>query len=260
MRQPYLNVQEKPVSVRSGLSSAFGFLPSPQPRGVVEELGNAYVGFHEEDAAFQEAYDRNATFGNFVGSLVPGFLKGGLAAEPLAREARPEKMGLIHSLTPRFLRNDEDEDFTSACCPNLGFKQRLFGCACCFALGQIMQFFSFGAAAGILLGHPGRFAFLYTTGNLVMMAASFFLSGPQAQCRKIKAKDRARTSFIYFTTMFLTLAAVFARPFPCRPLIILALVIVQWLSLVWYVLSYVPYGHSVGRRIVKSVGGWLCSF
>jgi len=257
MRQPYLNVQKEPFSVRSGLGSALGFLRPSQPQGGEEELGNAYVGFHESETAFQEAYDRRVTFKNFLGSLVPGFLKGGDSSEG---EVKPEKSGLLHSLTPRFLRNDEDEDFASACCPTLGFKQRLFGCACCFVLGQVMQFFSFGAATGILIGRPGRFAFLYTTSNMVMLAASFFLSGPQSQCRKIKAKDRAKTSLIYFTTMILTLAAVFARPFVCRALIILILVVIQWLSLVWYVLSYVPYGHSVGRRIVKSVGGWLCSF
>jgi len=168
-----------------------------------------------------------------------------------------EKPGLLRTLTPTFLW-DEEEDMASTCCPRMGFKQRMIGCACCFLLGQLLQFFSFGAAAGVLLGHPGRFAFLYTTGNLVMMAASFFLSGPKAQCRKIKAKDRALTSLVFISTMILTLVAVFAHPFWGRALIILLLVVVQWLALVWYILSYVPYGHSFGRRVVKTVGGCIC--
>uniref|UniRef100_A0A7S0B7B1 Vesicle transport protein n=1 Tax=Pyrodinium bahamense TaxID=73915 RepID=A0A7S0B7B1_9DINO len=259
MGPPYMNVHKEPLNVRSSLNTAFGFLRQPQPPEEEEELGNPYMGIHEEEAVLQEAFHRQSSFGNFLGSLVPGFLKNS-AADASARDLKPEKAGLLRSLTPRFLRSDEDEDFASACCPRLGFKQRLFGCACCFLLGQLMQFCSFGAATGILLGRPGRFACLYTLGNLVMMAASFFLSGPKAQCRKIKAKDRALTSFVYFSTMFLTLAAVFAGPFFCRALVILALVVVQWLSLVWYVLSYVPYGHSMGRRVLRSVGGWCCSF
>mmetsp|Transcript_54347 Transcript_54347/g.174254 ORF Transcript_54347/g.174254 Transcript_54347/m.174254 type:complete len:259 (-) Transcript_54347:42-818(-) len=257
MGSQYANVRREPLSLPSSLGNAFrsvtpSFLQRPEQND--EELGNPYIGIHEEEAALQEAFgSRSGSFGDVVGSLVPGFLKQGPG------EPQPEKPGLLRSLTPRFLRSDEDEDFASACCPQLGFKQRLFGCICCFLLGQLVQFLSFGAATGIFLGHPGRFAFLYTLGNMVMLAASFFLSGPQAQCRKVRAKGRASTSFVYFTTMILTLAAVFSHPFFGRALVILVLVVVQWLSLVWYVLSYVPYGHSVGRRVLRNVCGWLCT-
>jgi len=221
-----------------------------------EELGNTYVGIHDEETSFQQAFDQHA---GVLGGLM-SFLKRSTQTTDSARELGADKATLLHRLTPNFLRSDEDKDVTSTCCPRLGLKQRLFGCACCFILGQVMQFCSFGAATGILVGRPGRFAFLYTTGNMVMMAASFFLSGPQQQCRKIKAKGRAATSSVYFMTMLMTMTAVFAHPFFGRPLVILLLVAVQWLSLVWYVLSYIPYGHTVGRRVVGSLAGWLCSF
>eukprot|EP00443_Scrippsiella_acuminata_P060978 CAMPEP_0115534004 /NCGR_PEP_ID=MMETSP0271-20121206/86433_1 /TAXON_ID=71861 /ORGANISM="Scrippsiella trochoidea, Strain CCMP3099" /LENGTH=84 /DNA_ID=CAMNT_0002966443 /DNA_START=23 /DNA_END=273 /DNA_ORIENTATION=- len=84
-----------------------------------------------------------------------------------------------------------------------------------------------------------------------MAAASFFLSGPQAQCRKLRAKNRMKTSMVYFSTMILTLAAVFSRPFFGRAILIMSCVAVQWLALVWYVLSFVPYGHTLGRRVLR---------
>merc|ERR1719373_134483 len=112
-----------------------------------------------------------------------------------------------------------------------------------------MQFCSFGAVTGVFMGHPGRFACMYTMGNITMMSASFFLSGPRAQCRKITAKDRAKTSFVYLATMALTLVAVFSPPFFGRAPLIMLCVAVQWLALVWYVLSFIPYGHSMGRKL-----------
>jgi len=110
------------------------------------------------------------------------------------------------------------------------------------------------------VGHPGKFAFLYTLGNFLSLAGSFFLSGPKAQCQKIKAKDRVLTSFIFICTMILTLVVVFMHPFFGRALFILALVAVQWCALVWYILSYVPYGHSMGRRALRGLFSWLCTF
>jgi len=168
--------------------------------------------------------------------------------------------GLMRTLTPGFLRSkqEQDEDFSSTCCPNLGFQQRIFGCACCFITGQLLQFFAFGASAGVLVGHPGRFARCYSMGNLMMIAGSFFLSGPKRQCKKIREKDRAPTFCAFILSMVLTLTAVYSSPFWGRALLILLLVIIQWCAQVWYILSYIPYGHTVGRRVVKKVLACCC--
>lgn len=256
MNSQYLNVRSEPVTPGFSFVGAFrSATQRNQEADEDEEYGNQYMSFQGEDAAFQEGYHSSlpASFGDALRSSIPGFLKGS------AREAAPSNpKGLLRSMTPSFLRNDEEDDMTNTCCPNLGLKQRIFGCACCLILGQLVQFLSFGSMAGVLLGHPGKFAFMYTFGNFVMLTASFFFSGPQAQWKKIMAKDRAKTSFAYFSTMILTLTMVFAHPFFGRPLIIMLLVVVQWCALVWYVLSFVPYGHSFGRRVVRTVGSWVC--
>lgn len=259
-----MNIRREPLDIQAGLlqtvlrSVPFGFKPQPREEEEDEELRYTYTKYQDEELDCRES--GRGSFGGF-GSRLQSFMPENRGAQGQdagswfsGREEEREK-GLIYSLTPSFLRTDEDEDFASACCPRLGFKQRLFGCACCFLVGQLIQFCSFGAVAGVFMGHPGRFACLYTMSNIMMMAASFFLSGPQAQCRKIKAKDRFKTSFIYFATMVLTMTMVFSHHFFGRPLLIMLCVAVQWMALVWYVLSFVPYGHSFTRRTLRA----LCS-
>lgn len=177
-----------------------------------------------------------------------GFLQG-------AREN-----GLVRTLTPGFLRNEQDDDYASTCCPSMGFKQRLFGCACCFAAGQLLQFIAFGSAAGVLIGHPGRFARCYSMGNIMMVTGSFFLSGPKRQCNKIREKDRLPTFCAFILSSVLTLWVVFAHAFWGRALLIIFAVVIQWCAQVWYILSYVPYGHTVGRRVIKKVMACCCTW
>jgi len=166
--------------------------------------------------------------------------------------------GLMNTLTPGFLRNDQDEDFASTCCPNLGLKQRIFLCACCFLAGQLLQFFAVTSSAGVLVGHPGRFARCYSMGNMMMLTGSFFLSGPRRQCNKIREKNRLVAFSAFVLSQILTLTVVYKDPFWGRALLILALVVTQWCAQVWYILSYIPYGHTIGRRVAKQVLGCCC--
>lgn len=237
------------------VSSAWEF---PEPH-VEEELGNSYRNWND-DSVSQGRYDSDVQkpwFRN-VFSFIPGL---GAASEPepgissawYGSSDIDSEGGLLRSMTPSFLRQEDEDDYASACCPNLGFKTRIFGCACCLVLGQLIQFCSFGAFSGVLMGHPGRFACLYTMGNFTMLASSFFLSGPAAQCRKIKAKDRFKTSAIFMVSMLFTLVVVFSRPFWGRAIIIMFCVAVQWFALVWYVLSFIPYGQTIGRRVLRGI-------
>lgn len=223
---------------------------------------NPYMTMAEEDA--QNDFERrwqNATPLQDAFRSASG-LFGGKAEEPPPKvgflQGAREK-GLIRTLTPGFLRNDEEEDMAaSTCCPNLGLKQRIFGCACCFLAGQLLQFLAVGASAGVLVGHPGRFARCYSMGNAMMITGSFFLSGPARQWRKIREKDRLPTFCAFITTMVCTLVVVH-HSFVGRALLILLLVAVQWCAQVWYILSYIPYGHTVGRRVVKQVLSFCCT-
>eukprot|EP00404_Azadinium_spinosum_P037423 CAMPEP_0180651254 /NCGR_PEP_ID=MMETSP1037_2-20121125/52752_1 /TAXON_ID=632150 /ORGANISM="Azadinium spinosum, Strain 3D9" /LENGTH=120 /DNA_ID=CAMNT_0022676821 /DNA_START=106 /DNA_END=465 /DNA_ORIENTATION=+ len=107
----------------------------------------------------------------------------------------PLELGdMLRTVTPSFLRKQEDEDVFSTCCPSLGLKHRILGWLSCFLLGLFLQATSFGSITQALLGHPARFAIIYTTGNIVSLAGTFFLAGPARQCRNMAQQKRARTT------------------------------------------------------------------
>lgn len=164
----------------------------------------------------------------------------------------------FRSVTPSFLH--EEEDVTDACFPQLTFKQRAFGLGCCIAVGLLMQITSFGAFASALLGHPSRWAIRYTIGNIVSLMGTCFLAGPKAQVKNMSRKGRRTSTAIFLGSMVLTVLAVYSGQHHGRALVIMGLVLTQWLSLIWYTLSYIPYGQKIGKKVVRTAGGWCCDF
>ncbi len=53
--------------------------------------------------------------------------------------------------------------------PSLSLKERLIGFGICFILGMLIQFLSMGSLVGFFLGKTSKFAFLYTTGNIISL-------------------------------------------------------------------------------------------
>lgn len=225
---------------------------------------NPYMSMADADLECQNDFERRWQGSNPMDAFRSATgLFGSQAKEPPSPRGffqGAREKGFIQTLTPGFLRNNEqEEDFASTCCPTMSIKQRIFGCACCFAAGQLLQFFAATSFAGILIGHPGRFARCYSMGNMMMISGSFFLSGPKRQLEKVRQKDRLPCFCSFIAALVLTLAAVYSHPFLGRALLILVLVVIQWCAQVWYILSYIPYGHTVGRRVVKSLFGWCCT-
>lgn len=247
-----MNINKQPLDFTTGaLQTVLRALPvsfAPQQQDD-EEAANSYV-YYGDEADCQGGFGSSASHGS--GSRFEGMMAGG---KSFLSSSGTQALGAMHSASS-FL-NGEEDDFTSTCCPALGLKKRLFFCSCCFALGQMLQFCSFGAVAGIFFGHAGRFAFLYTLSNITMLAATFFLAGPAAQWRRSSTKGRCTTFMLFLSTMVLTLGLVFSQPFLGRGLLILLCVGVQWCALVWYILSFVPYGHRCGRHVLGFLSGCL---
>lgn len=260
------NVHEEPLDMRSGSFAGFfknaaaGFRSFSGDEAELESNPYSNMADEESQNDFEQRWQHSSPIQDAFRSASK--LLGTQAKEPEPKvgffQGAREK-GLIHTLTPGFLKNEQEDDYSSTLCPNLGMKQRLFGCACCFLAGQLLQFLAVTAAAGVLVGHPGRFARCYSMGNMMMVSGSFFLSGPKRQCNKIREKDRAPTFCAFISAMVLTLTVVYSSPFLGRALLILLLVVVQWCAQVWYILSYVPYGHTVGRRVVKKLLACCCT-
>ena len=137
-----------------------------------------------------------------------------------------------------------------ACLPSLTKGQRLLGFAVCFLFGGLLSLSALSSLPALLLGNPAPFAFKYTFGNLLSLASSSFLVGPEKQCRDMLAAERRTASLLYMGALAGTLTSVFILKWQ---IISFFFVVIQFCALTWYMLSYIPYGQTCLRRIVAKL-------
>jgi len=145
-----------------------------------------------------------------------------------------------------FIEVVKDKD--SSCCPDLDFKTRVIGFGITFIVGIVLLIMSFGAFGGLLSGTPGWFAFLYASGNTVALAACFFLIGPKRQLQNMKHPTRLVVSIILVVSIVMTLISALLIS---SKLLTIIFIIIQFISLTWYVLSYIPYGREFCTKCMK---------
>ena len=154
----------------------------------------------------------------------------------------------------------EDEVCKCSCCPELTWTQRLYGCLFCFLIGMCLEVGSFFRFVALLSGDPQPFAYMYTIGNLVAISGTCFLSGPKSQMRKMCHNVRRWSTVLFFLSMILTLlVAIGGQTFLAlgnlQTPVLIVLIVVQFLSLVWYTLSYIPFAQSMVTNCCK---GYCC--
>mmetsp|Transcript_20195 Transcript_20195/g.29974 ORF Transcript_20195/g.29974 Transcript_20195/m.29974 type:complete len:173 (-) Transcript_20195:2368-2886(-) len=158
----------------------------------------------------------------------------------------------LNSLIPRLSSKDEtaqeeEEDWL----PSLSWKERMIGCGSCMVLGYILSFGAFFRVKDLLLGNPLPFVLNATIGNMIALAGSCFLSGPKAQAGRMFNETRRAASIAYLVSLGFTLVVAYA-PIPGpKGLLLLILMVVQYLSVFWYCLSYIPYAR-------EAVKGYCC--
>lgn len=148
--------------------------------------------------------------------------------------------------------NADDEDSTTGIIPNistssLSWSTRIKGFAFCFVLGIIVSLF--GSLSLFL--HKGlvHFAVFYTLGNIISMMSTCFLMGPVKQIKKIFAETRILATVLVLVTIVLTLVASFGLK---KPGLALLFIILQWLAMTWYSLSYIPYARDAVKKTVNT--------
>ena len=134
--------------------------------------------------------------------------------------------------------------------PSLTLQQRVIGWLSCYLAGVLITLLSFGSFAALVLGHPLRFAFLYTLGNITALMSTCFLVGPRRQFLAMKDPVRLVPSIVYLGTMIATLVLCFKAP--SMRLLIVLLIVFQWLSLLWYSITFIPFASNIIRRLVTS--------
>ena len=138
-------------------------------------------------------------------------------------------------------------------CPTLTVKQRIYGFVTCYCIGMLFSFLSIG---GIFMAFmsPAKFAILYSLGNITSMGSTLFLFGPASQCKRMFKRGRIIATTLYLLALIGTLVFTLFifdkenRP-PWQRLIILLLIVLQFCTLFWYTLSYIPFGRTLFKKI-----------
>eukprot|EP00667_Euglena_gracilis_P021762 EG_transcript_23971 len=166
-------------------------------------------------------------------------------ADDLEAATAPASQPFFATLRARVSQYREQElpNTDPGCFPDLSWKTRIQGFAVCCGLGLLLSVLSL-----TLIGRWVRFGILFTLGNLLSLASSGFLVGPQRQLRVAFSSQRALASSIYLGSMVLTLvAALWLR----AGLLVLLLCVVQYAAWLWYCLSYIPGAHRMARRLLS---------
>jgi hypothetical protein len=143
--------------------------------------------------------------------------------------------------------DDLDEMCCNAC--GLGRVDRLMVFGALFILGWIISWLSF-----LQLTHPGNFAIFYTFGNILAIIGGMFLSGPCSQLKSMFEPMRLIATLIYLGSMALTLFVAF-KGYPGG--IVFLCAFIQFLAMIWYFASYLPFGRKIISGCVGSVCGSL---
>jgi hypothetical protein len=153
-------------------------------------------------------------------------------------ERPPEPRGWLDGMTGGL------DEYTT-----LSKTNRLYGCLICLGIGALCIFIAIGFLPSILLTSRA-FAFFYTIGNICLVSATFFLVGPMRQMRMMLEKDRIIPSLSFISSLVLTmLAAVVLQ----SALLVLILIVVQIISLGYYILSYIPFGQQIASSFITAI-------
>ncbi|XP_057384223.1 vesicle transport protein SFT2A isoform X1 [Balaenoptera acutorostrata] len=132
---------------------------------------------------------------------------------------------------------------------SLSFNTRLKWFAICFVSGVFFSILGTG-----LLWLPGGiklFAVFYTLGNIAALASTCFLMGPVKQLKKMFETTRLLATIVMLLCFILTLCAALWWH---KKGLALLFCILQFLSMTWYSLSYIPYARDA---VIKCCSSFL---
>lgn len=141
--------------------------------------------------------------------------------------------------------NEDEESFLgtrrkTSCFPTLTRIQRLIGfCAClsfssvCFVLAALYT--------PVLLFKARKFALLFTLGSLFFLSSFSFLWGPWNHFKHLFTKEKLPFSLSYVITLTGTL---YCSMWLHSTLLTVLLAVLQLIALLWFLVSYIPGGHS----------------
>ena len=90
------------------------------------------------------------------------------------------------------LQRTRRDEVVETICPNLTFRQRLYGFGICLGIGYLISLGSVVFFHKLVAGNPIPFAVNYTLGNLISLGSTAFLIGPRRQLKRSAWDSAAR--------------------------------------------------------------------
>jgi len=138
--------------------------------------------------------------------------------------------------------------------PALSFQHRVIGCISCMAIGYTLSFGGFMRLSQLIVGNPGPFVVTTTMGNVVSLCGSCFLTGPTSQAKKMFHETRRIATTMYLGSLFLTILVAYAlEDVKGQGLLLIMLVLMQYVAIAWYCLSYIPFAREIAQRMFRRI-------
>mmetsp|Transcript_8117 Transcript_8117/g.23354 ORF Transcript_8117/g.23354 Transcript_8117/m.23354 type:complete len:215 (-) Transcript_8117:135-779(-) len=132
--------------------------------------------------------------------------------------------------------------------PNLSMQERMLGCVTCMVAGYLLSFGSLSRLGRLLYGNPVPICVHVTLGNLLTLCGTCFLTGPTNQAKRMWHASRRTASILYISSMWTTFVFLCLPAFMGRGFLLFLLIIVQYIAVTWYCLSYIPFGRDLLKR------------
>jgi len=116
---------------------------------------------------------------------------------------------------------------------SLTYKQRIVGFLVCAGFGLFCILLSFWLLFAITF-----FVLVYTVGNCLLLASTFFLVGPVKQLKMMFTPSRCISSVIFLAALALTL---FVAIYSGNVILCIVLVVIQFCALLWYQFDFLSF-------------------
>eukprot|EP00998_Keelungia_sp_KM082_P009922 NODE_6117_length_657_cov_52.739623_g6094_i0.p1 GENE.NODE_6117_length_657_cov_52.739623_g6094_i0~~NODE_6117_length_657_cov_52.739623_g6094_i0.p1 ORF type:complete len:164 (+),score=13.49 NODE_6117_length_657_cov_52.739623_g6094_i0:98-589(+) len=160
--------------------------------------------------------------------------------------APPSLIGKIKARASGY--KDEQDGVLHSQCPSMSLKQRLTAFAICCCCGFIFAIISWFA----VLTNWVLFGITMTFGNICSLSGTFFLVGPKRQLKQMFKPVRVGATIGVFAFMAATLCAALIPDDPI-PLLVIIFCICQYLAMIWYGLSYIPFARTAVKKMFTSL-------
>ncbi|OWZ03209.1 putative membrane protein [Phytophthora megakarya] len=134
----------------------------------------------------------------------------------------------------------------------LSLNQRALGAVGCYVLSGL---FAFAATVMLFTGvhHVRFYALFYSLSNVATFSSLIFIMGQNRLQKRMLSRKRSVTGRVWMGSLALTIIVAFF--WPSHWFIVILLLLVQFGSMIWYSLSYIPFGRKflhkyMAKRVV----------